>query len=300
MSQLYARPFHDHQEIIVNRTVLLALVCTTAALAAPLQAQATFKFNSGNVDGRMAMASRPARVGIGEIEAADDFILTHRTRITSASFIGLVPLGGLPDVSILNVEIYRVFPGDSRNPPSGNVPTRVNSPGDVAFETRGSGSGELTYTTTVLNPNFTAANSVINTLRLNGGSSGPVTGLEVLFTVNFSSPFDLDPDHYFFVPQVALGSGEFFWLSSIRPIVPPGTVFSPDLQAWMRNADLDPDWLRVGTDIIGGNPAPTFNGAFTLEGVEADVVPEPAAIALLGGGLLALAVTARRRRTLTV
>jgi hypothetical protein len=300
MSQLYACPIHVHQEITVNRTALLALVCTTAALAVPLHAQATFKFNSGNVDGRMAMASRPERSGIAEIEAADDFVLTHRTRITSASFIGIVPLGGLPDVSILNVEIYRVFPGDSRNPPSGNVPTRVNSPGDTAFQTRESGNNELTYTTTVLNPNYTAANSVINTLRLNGGSSGPVTGLEVLFTVNFSSPFDLDPDHYFFVPQVALGSGEFFWLSSIRPIVPPGTSFTPDLQAWMRNADLDPDWLRVGTDIIGGNPAPTFNGAFTLEGVEADVVPEPASIALLAGGLLALGITARRRRTLTV
>jgi PEP-CTERM motif len=300
MSQLYACPVHVHQEITMKRSALLALVCTTVALAAPSHAQATFRFNSGNVDGRMAMASRPERAGIAEIEAADDFILTHRTRITSASFIGLVPLGGLPDVSILNVEIYKVFPGDSRNPPSGNVPTRVNSPADVAFQTRESGNNELTYTTTVLNPNFTAQNSVLNTLRLNGGSSGPVTGLEVLFTVNFSSPFDLDPDHYFFVPQVALGSGEFFWLSSIRPIVPPGTSFAPDLQAWMRNADLDPDWLRVGTDIIGGNPAPTFNGAFTLEGVEADVVPEPASVALLAGGLLALGITARRRRALMV
>ena len=140
----------------MNRTALLALVATTAALAAPVHAQATFRFNSGNVDGRMAMASRPARPGIGEIEAADDFVLSRRTRITSASFIGLVPLGGLPDVSILNVEIYRVFPHDSQDPPSGNVPTRMFSPSDVAFLTRGSGSSELTFTTTVLNPNFTA------------------------------------------------------------------------------------------------------------------------------------------------
>ena len=43
---------HVHQEIIVNRTALLALVATTAALAAPVHAQATFRFNSGNVDGR--------------------------------------------------------------------------------------------------------------------------------------------------------------------------------------------------------------------------------------------------------
>jgi len=32
---------------------------------------------------------------------------------------------------------------------------------------------------------------------------------------------------------------------------------------WIRNADLDPDWLRVGTDIVGGT---TFNGSFSLSG----------------------------------
>ena len=36
--------------------------------------------------------------------------------------------------------------------------------------------------------------------------------------------------------------------------------------------NLAPDWLRVGTDIVGGMPAPTFNAAFSLSGA---VVPEP-------------------------
>ena len=51
-------------------------------------------------------------------------------------------------------------------------------------------------------------------------------------------------------------------LSAARPIVPPGTPFPPgvtDLQSWIRNSDLDPDWLRIGTDIVGGT---TFNAAF--------------------------------------
>jgi hypothetical protein len=39
-----------------------------------------------------------------------------------------------------------------------------------------------------------------------------------------------------------------------------------DLQAWIRNSDLAPDWLRIGTDIIGGTPAPTFNMTFSLVG----------------------------------
>src|SRR5205085_891391 len=89
------------------------------------------------------------------------------------------------------------------------------------------------------------------------------TGTEGRFDVTFGTPFSLAPgEHDFFVPQVGVsGSGEFLWLSAPRPIdAPPGTSFPVginDLQSWIRNATLDPDWLRVGTDIFGGTPAPT-------------------------------------------
>jgi len=36
-----------------------------------------------------------------------------------------------------------------------------------------------------------------------------------------------------------------------------------DLQSWIRNDALAPDWLRIGTDITGQGP---FNGAFLLSG----------------------------------
>jgi hypothetical protein len=113
--------------------------------------------------------------------------------------------------------------------------------------------------------------------------------------VTFNTPFTLPADHYFFVPQVQLSNGDFYWLSAPRPIVPPGTPFPPgftDLQAWIRNEDLVPDWLRVGTDIVGGSPAPTFNGTFTLNGF----VPEPSSFVMLSiGGVVVLGAAAIRR-----
>ena len=54
-------------------------------------------------------------------------------------------------------------------------------------------------------------------------------------------------------PRYSYPSGDFYWLSAPRPIVPPGTPFPAgftDLQEWIRNEDLAPDWLRVGTDIV--------------------------------------------------
>src|SRR5678809_863870 len=50
----------------------------------------------------------------------------------------------------------------------------------------------------------------------------------------------------------------------------PDTPFSPDRQSWIRNGDLDPDWLRIGADIVGGNPAPAFNASFSLSGTVPD------------------------------
>jgi hypothetical protein len=125
-----------------------------------------------------------------------------------------------------------------------------------------------------------------------------ITGEEVQFHLAFTTPFSLPADHYFFVPQVEITDpdGNFFWLSAPRPIVPPGTPFPPgftDLQSWTRDQFLAPDWLRVGTDIVG---AGTFNEAFSLSGA---VVPEPStwAMMLLGfAGLGYAGWRAQRRR----
>jgi hypothetical protein len=185
------------------------------------------------------------------------------------------------------LEIYRVFPLDSNNPPSGHVPTRLNSPSDVAFASRDSQAGELSFTTILVANSFTAQNSVVNGINpspnQNTGGEGPRTGQEVRFSVNLSSPILLPADHYFFVPQVLLGNSvtPFLWLSAPRP--PTVTPFTPDLQSWIRDARLDPDWLRIGTDIVGGASPPTFNAAFSISGTSAPV-PEPSSLVLLLAG----------------
>ena len=280
---------------------LIALSTSANAGAAP------FFFSTGFPDGRIATATRPATGGSFEIEAADDFVLTAPTILTSASFTGLYagPSNGSPTAVV--VEIYRVFPADSdvnrtSGPPTfstPNVPTRVNSPSDVAIDSRDSSAGQMDFTTTMLG-SFTANNSVQPggihpTPGQTTGGNGEVTGEEVLFDVSFTTPISLDAGHYFFVPQVALDSGNFLWLSAPRPIVAPGTPFpagNTDLQSWTRDQFLDPDWLRIGTDIVGDGAA--FNATFSITGTTEDI-PEPASLTVAGVGLIGLLL--RRRRS---
>lgn len=258
-----------------------------------------FFFSTGNPDGRMATVSRPDSPGKMETESADDFVLGSTTSITSASFTGLITNAGTATIGEVRVEIYRVFPADSNIARTPAVPTRVNSPSDVEFTDRDTATGNLNFSVTTLSASFTANNSVQNGINKipnqRTGGEGSVTGQEARFDITFTTPILLPADHYFFVPQVQVDGGEFYWLSAPRPIVPPGTPFPPssaDLQSWIRNQSLDPDWLRVGTDIIGGTPAPTFNAVFSLDGT---TVPEPSTLALLGGGFVLLPRFRKRR-----
>ena len=276
--------------------VAASLLSAAPAWAAP------FFFSTGNVTNQMAVASRPDLGGKTEREAADDFVVTGSTTLTGASFTGL--LVGTPTVPLsvgdVTVEIYRIFPLDSDTVRTPDVPTRTNSPSDVAFDSRSSSvAGELSFAQTTLASSFTALNSVLNGINPSPsqttGGEGPVTGTEVRFDVDFTTPFALPVGHYFFIPQVQVTNGEFFWLSGTRPIVAPGTPFAPDLQSWVRSASLDPDWLRVGTDVVGGTTPPTFNQALTLTGT-VTTVPEPESWALLLAGLAVVAGVAQRAR----
>jgi hypothetical protein len=279
-------------------SVALAIAAAEPALAG------AFAFSTGDPDGKIATASRPSSAGKVEIESADDFLLPTETRINQATFTGLLPTTATSaSIGTVTIEIYRIFPKDSdvgrtSGPPTFStvqVPTRVNSPSDVAFASRSTGSG-LTFSTTTLSASFTANNSVLNGINplpnQTTGGDGAVSGEEVQFTVTFTTPIDLPADHYFFVPQVELSSGDFFWSSAPKPIGADGTPFSPDLQSWVRDGNLDPDWLRVGTDVVGGTPAPTFNAAFSIDGI---TVAEPSTLALLLAGVPMLFLRRRER-----
>ncbi len=272
---------------------LVTLWTTFACLATP--AAGSTIYNNLTPNNLMAIATRPDSPSGFEIEAGDDFILGSHTTINKASFVGLVVPGNGPfSIAEVVVEMYRVFPKDSDTVRIPHVPTRTNSPSDVAFDSRDSSAGGLTFSTSVLAPTFTALNSVQpggihpSPLQTTGGN-GPLTGQEVELDVTFTTPFDLPADHYFFIPQVLLTNGaQFYWLSASRPITGPNTTpFAPDLQAWTRDDVLDPDWLRVGTDIVGGVTPPTFNAAFSLDG---SAVPEPSSLLLIVAGLALLGI----------
>jgi len=230
--------------------------------------------NTGNPDGKLGALSRPASAGKLETETADDFVLDQTTVLTGATITGLItPATPLANIANVEVELYHRFPQDSIDPPSPiKVPSRVNSPSDVEIDsaTRDAHQGTLSFTTNLLNPNFSVPTTVVN--KINAKPLDSVThgepaaiGEEVEIAITFTSPIVLPTGHYFFRPEVLVTGGDFLYLSAPRPIVAPGKAIAGDLQAWIRNSDLKPDWLRIGTDIIAGDP-PTFNMTFSLTG----------------------------------
>lgn len=260
--------------------LLVSFIAATVGLATPAWAEPFF-FSTGDPDGLLGALSQPAGGGTLETETADDFFLTATTSIKKATIFGLIPAGTpLASIENVEVEIYHVFPGDSdvsrtSGPPTfstSQVPTRVNSPADNEIDTatRDGSQGTLRVTASVVKSGFSVANSVVSGINPTPnnvtGGEGPRTGDLVEITITFTPPILLPADNYFFRPQVQVNGGEFLYVSAPKPIVAPGTPFATDRQSWIRNSALSPDWLRIGKDIIGGNPAPAFNQAFSLTG----------------------------------
>jgi hypothetical protein len=262
-----------------TRTTATLLTLVFAAYFAAAARADRFSFSTGSPDGKLGALSRPAGSQGVETETADDFVLTQATVVSGATIHGLIPAGfAISSVARVEVEIYHVFPNDSdvgrtSGPPTfstPNVPTRVNSPSDheIQVATRDSNDSTLRFIATQIS-DFQVQNTVVNGInkvpnQLTHGE-GPASGEQVEIDITFNPPLFLPAGHYFFRPEVEVSGGNFLFLSAPRPITsgtpfPPGTT---DLQAWIRNANLNPDWLRIGGDIVGGV---TFNMTFSLTG----------------------------------
>ncbi len=253
-----------------SAAILAVCLSLSALLFLPPRASASsFSFSTGAPDGLIGTLSRPASAGLIQTETADDFVLNQCVLINEATFTGLLPLGApLSSIDRVEVEIYHVFPVDSDTNRTPAVVTRMNSPSDVEIDdaTRDTLDGSLSASTMQVASPFTAMNSVVNNINPSPnqftGGEGSVMGTEVTITVTFNPPILLPADHYFFRPEVGLASGNFLWLSAPKPVNPP--LFAGDLQSWIRNDNLVPDWSRIGTDITHQGP---FNASFSLSGV---------------------------------
>ena len=249
----------------VRKVFGCAAMMASVLLIAQLAAAETFSFTPGEPDGKVGALSRPASPGKMETETADDFVLQQTTIVNKATIRGLLPSDtDMTKIKDVEVEVYHVFPFDSAAF-SGNVPSRTNSPSDVEIgtATRDANAGTLKFSATVENASFLVDHTVVNNIRVNAGEPGMI-GEEVAITVTFTSPIILSAGNYFFRPEVLVTDANFLYLSAPRPIVPPGNAFVGDRQAWIRNSNLAPDWLRIGTDIIVDGE--TFNMAFSLTG----------------------------------
>ena len=250
-------------------SLLSAMIAAGMGLATSASA-APFFFTSGGPDGRLGALARSASPGKIGTETADDFILAEPTVISGATITGLVVNAPVANIANVEVELYHVFPLDSVDPPAGRVLSRVNSPADVEIDgaTRDGSAGTLGFVANHLATGVMVANTVVNGInpkpsRTSG--EGPAIGDQAQITIVFKQPILLPEGHYFFRPDVLVNGGDFLYMSAPRS---PGVPFAGDLQAWIRNSSLAPDWVRIGTDVIGSDtpPAPTFNMTFSLSG----------------------------------
>ena len=264
---------HSCQKLFGLLVVLAAMFFSGIASAQNTQ----FIVSTGNPDGKLGALSRRPSPGKLETETADDFVLNQTTVITGATIVGLIsPATPLANITNVEVELYHVFPRDSANPDplAGKVPSRANSPSDVEIDsaTRDGSLGTLRFAVRLLNDNSSVQIKVVDGINKKPNSTthgeGPATGEGVEIAITFTNPILLPAGRYFFRPEVLVtAGGDFLFLSAPKPIVSPGTAIAGDLQAWIRNSNLKPDWLRIGTDIINNTtPPPTFNMTFSLTG----------------------------------
>ena len=203
----------------------------------------------------MATATRPDDGGAFEIELADDFVLTNTTPITSATFTGLLPAGAtaVRRSSSKSTGCFRRISdvGRTSGPPTFStpqVPTRVNSPSDVAFDSRDFEASGLTFSTTVVDHQFhrsstrcsPAASIPYRAISTGGNGAGHGRGGPVRRDLHHALPPPRRP-LFLRAPGPAGQTAISFGCRRRNRSCPPGTPFPPgftDLQSWTRDAAI--------------------------------------------------------------
>ena len=233
-----ARERYKHATQVARCHVLVTGV--TLALSTPASATSILYSNLNvNMPNAMATASRPEPASGGlEIESADDFILNIASRSLRPVSSVLSQSAPMSMNEPRNLSSLPQRQPESSKSCSGSDASEFAVGRRVCRERRGVNHRDRPGSQ-LHGDEFRAERNHCSMTPMTGGD-GPVTGQEVRFDVVFLNPFVLPADHYFFVPQVGLTSGNFFWLSAARPIPngSPNTPINPDLQEWIRNGKI--------------------------------------------------------------
>ena len=241
----------------LRKNFVLATIAAGLALATPAFA-GDFFFTTGNADGLLGALSRSDSPGKVETETADDFVLTQTTIISGATIVGLVN-AAVANITNVEVEVYNRFRwtrsvssvgatcsrASTRRRTSKSMPPRAME----AWE-------RSVLPQRQLSANFHRTEHRGKRHQPESEPAGPAarvatSGAEV---EDHHHVHQADPSarRSLFLSPGGVGGG---WRFPVA-VGAAGRSWRParrsrsDLQAWIRNARLAPDWVRIGTDVI--------------------------------------------------
>ena len=290
----------SHARFVIPLSMLGCLPAMPAAALLP----AVYSFSTGDPDGKIATASRPESTENSR-SSPRMISCSPTTSITSATFTGLVPGGGeRPPTSSSRSIAY--FPRLGCRPHQRvaavldvEVPTRVNSPSDVAFLEADSATGGLVLDQgargDLHRKQLGETGGIYPEPESDTGGNGAVTGEEVRFDRELHRRLAPPRQPLFLRASGRAGQRQFLLAVGAEADRLAGTPFPPgftDLQSWTRDDSARSRLAAHRHGHRGRRPAPTFNAAFSLAG---SAVPEPSTWAMMLLGFAGLGFAGYRR-----
>ena len=288
----------SHARFVIPLAMLGSLPAMPAAALLP----AVYSFSTGDPDGRIATASRPGRPPENSRSRSATISFSPTTSITSATFTGLVPAVAsasecrrrdLPRISQgfgcrQHQRVANVLDAASADARQFALRHRIRGARrcDRRPELHDRSAEPQLHREQL---GATRAASIPNRHRHRRRRSGHGRGSGVHANLYHPLP---PPGRPLFLRASGPAGRRRFLLAVGAETDPsrPGPFRPAKLDADDISPDnLEPDWLRVGTDIVG---AGAFNAAFSLTG---STVPEPSTWAMMLLGFAGLGFAAYRR-----